>query len=236
MELNEHRKPRPKPPTGRRALRLGLLATASLSAIGAIAGGAQAAGSAHSVPGVGVAHDGTFTLASPGHLSRFDDSFTVHQFGPSFAVSVDNRATAESAYCSAAKPCRSVSISFQIDTMAGTNIHLNADNQSHADNVHCDGCQTIAGAYQFVVSTPGAFTLTAAEQGRLDAIHRQLDALSTSTAPVATIQQEADALAAQVTAVLKAAVASAPTAQSPAVDGLNQLVPSVSVHRTFQQN
>ncbi|HEV2639145.1 MAG TPA: hypothetical protein VGX23_28655 [Actinocrinis sp.] len=235
MELNEHRKPRPKSPRGRRALRLGLLTTASLATLGAIAGGAQAVSiSISPVPGIGVADDTAHALANPGHQNRFEDSFTISQFGPAFAVTADNRATAQSAGCTAAKPCRSVALSFEIVTMAGTNIHLNADNQSSAQNTHCPGCQSIAGAYQFVVSTPGPFTLTAAEESRLAAVHRQLDALSTSTAPIATVQQQADALAAQVNAILKAAVASAPV--QPAVNGLTKLVPNVAMHRTYQQN
>ncbi len=235
MELNEHRKPSTHPGRRRRALRLGLLATASLTAIGAITGGAQAIGYAASpVPGVGVASDSTYTLTNPGHHDRFDDSFTVHQFGPLFAASVRNQATAESAYCSADAPCRSVSLSFQIDTMAGTNIHLNAVNLSDASNVHCDGCQTVAGAYQFVVSTPNPFTLSASARGQLAAIHHQLDALSTSTASATAIQEQADALAAEVTAILKAAAATAPT--GPGVNALTLLVPNVTVHRMFQHN
>jgi hypothetical protein len=235
MELNEHRKPGAHPGRRRRVLRLGLLATASLTAIGAITGGAQAIGYAGSpVPGVGVASDSTFALSNPGHHDRIDESFTVHQFGPLFAASVRNQATAESAYCSADAPCRSVSLSFQIDTMAGTNIRLDTVNLSDAENDHCDGCQTVAGAYQFVVSTPNPFTLSSSAQGQLAAIHRQLDALSKSTASAAAIQEQADALAAQVTAILKAAAATAPP--GPGVNGLTLLVPDVTVHKMFRHN
>jgi len=235
MELNEHRKARPHPARRRRALRLGLLATASLTVIGAVTGGAQAIGFAASpVPGVAVASDSAHTLTNPAHRDRFDDSFTVHQFGPLFAASVRNQANAESAACTTDAPCRSVSLSFQIVTMAGTNIHLNAVNLSDASNAHCDGCQTLAGAYQFVVSTPRPFILGSSAQSQLAAIHHQLDLLSTSTAPVATVQQQVDALAAQVTAILKEAAATAPA--GPGVNGLSQLVPDVTVHRTFDHN
>lgn len=235
MELNEHRKTRERPGRRRHVLRFGLLAAASLTALGAVTGAAQAIGFSQSpVPGVGVATDSTFTLANPGHRVRFDDSFTVQQYGALFAASAHNQATAESAYCAADAPCRSVSLSFQIVTMAGSDIHLNAVNLSHASNVHCDGCQTLAGAYQFVVSTPRPFTLSAAAERQLAAIHRSLNALSTSTAPTAVVQQQVDSLAAQVTAILQAAAATAP--KGPAVDGLAQLVPQVTVHRMFEHN
>ncbi|RAG85246.1 hypothetical protein DN069_12845 [Streptacidiphilus pinicola] len=229
MELNPHRKPRIRPHAGaaRRALRFGLLATAGLGVIGATAGTAQA------VQGVAVAHDSARTLADRAHETRFQDSFTVHQYGTLYAASARNQALAVSAYCSADDPCRSVALSFQIVTMAGENIHLNAVNLSRAENVHCDDCQTLAGAYQFVVSTPRPFTLSAAAQRQLADIHRKLDALGRSHASVAELKSQADALAAQVTSILKAAAATAP--KGPGVDALAQLEPEVTVHRVFDQ-
>lgn len=227
----------------RRAMRLGLIAVAGLSAVGASAGAATAApGPAHASPGspftgnqpvvrgVGIASDSAFTLANRAHTSRFQDSFTVHQYGYLYTAGVRNQATAESVACAPNAPCRSVALSFQIVTMAGTGVHLNASNTSSAQNVHCDGCQTLAGAYQFVVDTPTPIQLTAADQSHLASIHRQLDALGSSHADIATVKAQADALAAQVTALLQAAATRAPA--SPTTT-LTHPAPHVTVHRTF---
>ncbi|MEZ0065209.1 hypothetical protein ABIA32_001197 [Streptacidiphilus sp. MAP12-20] len=235
MELNHHRKVRLPGGAARRALRFGLLATAGLGVIGTTTGAAQAAGfGSGPVQGIAVADDSAHTLANPAHESRFQDSFTVHQYGALFAAGVRNQATATASHCSAADPCRSVALSFQIVTMAGTNIHLNAVNLSRAANVHCPGCESLAGAYQFIVSTPRPFTLDAAAQRQLAVVHRKLDALGRSTASIADIRRQADVLAAQVAAILKSAAASAP--KGPGVDALAQLEPQVTVHRVFDQS
>ncbi len=233
MNLNQHRRAAVKAGLGRKAVRIGLLATASLTAV-ATAATAQAAapgstaGTGH---GVAIATDGARTLANPGQRTRFDDSFTVHQEGNVFAAALRNTADAESIACSAAKTCRSVALSFQIVTMAGENIHLNAVNTSNADNRHCDGCQTLAGAYQFIVSTPRPFTLSGTELRQLADIHRKLDALGKSKAPIATVKAQADALAAQVTGILNTAAAHAP--KGPGVDALGVTAPHVTVHRMY---
>jgi hypothetical protein len=166
--------------------------------------------------------------------NRFEDSFTVHQKGVVFAASPHNQATTRSAYCSADDPCRSVSLTFQIVAMAGTNIHLNAVNLSNTANVHCPGCETLTGDYQFIVSTPRPFTLSDWAWDQLDSIHRKLDALGHSTAPIADVRHQVNALAAQVTAVLKDAAASAP--KGPGVDALAQMEPQVTVHRMFHRS
>lgn len=231
-----HRKTRLARLRNRHTFRLGLLATACLGAIGTAAGAAQAVGAGAGLSGVAVADDISTSLANPGHQNRFDDSFAVHQFGTVYAGSVRNQATAESVACTADNPCRSVSISFQIDTLAGENVHLNAVNLSNADNEHCDGCQTLASAYQFVVSTPAPFALSPAAQSQLAAIHAQLDALSTSTAPVAQVQAQIDALAGQVTTILQTAAANAPAVAAGPTTNAPMFQPTVTVHRMFNQN
>jgi hypothetical protein len=232
MELNLHRKTRSRVGSARRALRVGLIATAGLGVLGATAGAAQAVG--RPVEGVAVADDGAHTLANRAHETRFKDSFTVHQYGTLFAASARNQALAVSAYCSPDDPCRSVALSFQIVTMAGTDIHLNAVNLSRAENVHCDGCQTLAGAYQFIVSTPRPFTLSPTAERQLAVIHRKLDALGRSRASIAQIRSQADALAAEVASILRAAAATAP--KGPVVSPLAQLEPEVTVHRVFDES
>lgn len=233
MKSTRHRRVRLSLLRNRHTFRLGLLATACLGAIGTAAS-AQAVGSGGSgVPGVAIADDTSSSHANPGHQTDFDDSFTVHQFGAVYAASVRNQANAQSTACSADAPCRSVAISFQIDTMAGADVRLNAVNLSNADNVHCDGCQTVGVAYQFVVSTPGVFTLSPAAQSRLAAIHAQLNALSSSTDSAADLQTQIDALAGQVTSILQTAAASAPTTP---VANTPMFRPTVTVHRMFNQD
>lgn len=228
-------------PGGQRMYRLGLLTAAALGVVGTAAGAAQAvaAGDGYSSDsnGIAVADNESFALSNPHSSSNFQDSFTIHQYGDVFAASVRNDATAESVGCSADSPCRAVSLSFQIVTMAGSNIHLNAVNLGNATNEHCAGCQTVAGAYQFVVDTPTAFTLSASDEARLATIHNELNALSNSAIPAAEVQSRADALAVQVAAILKSAAADAvkegvvhPLAAAPAQG------PTVTVFRDFQQH
>ncbi|MBR7834660.1 hypothetical protein KDL01_15405 [Actinospica durhamensis] len=214
-------------PTHNGVLRYGVLASACLGTLALTTAAAQA------FAGVGVADDGAHTLANPGHREVFSASFDVHQYGEVLAASARNQAEAESIGCSDRSPCRSIALSFQIVTMAGEQVHLNALNLSNAENVHCDGCQTLAGAYQFIVSTPVAFTLSPHVQVQLQHIRDELDALSSSNAPIAQIQADADALAAQVTAVLRAAAAAASTGHAPAAPRSED--PLVTMHRVFHQ-
>jgi hypothetical protein len=224
----------------RRLFRFGILATAALGTVGAVAGAAQAVafsdGYSSDSGGIAVASNESFALSNAGQQSAFQDSFTIHQYGDVFAANVRNDATAQSVSCSPDSPCRAVSLSFQIITMAGTDIHLNADNISNAQNVHCGGCQTVAGAYQFVVNTPGAFTLSPAAESQLATIHRQLNALSDSTLPISEVQSKADALAVQVAAILKTAASSSP--EGPVMQPLTAraAAPTVQVYRDFQQS
>jgi hypothetical protein len=204
----KHRASHSNAKIGRKALQLGLLAV-GFAATTTLP--AQAAAPAIGFPGhIAVANDSTHTLANRAHETRFQDSFTVHQFGTVVAAGVRNQAVAVSAGCSADDPCRSTALSFQIVTMAGEHVHLNAVNLSTARNEHCDGCQTLAGAYQFIVSTPHPFILSAQSQRQLAEIHRKLDALSKSTLSATALKQQVDALAADVVTILKSAAAAAP--------------------------
>jgi hypothetical protein len=244
---HSHRANRRRVPGKRRIYRLGLLATAALGTVGTAAGAAQALaigdGFASDSSGFAVAHTTSFALSTAHDRTSFRDSFTIHQFGEVTAAHVRNEATAESVACSPNAPCRAVSLSFQIVTMAGSDIHLNAVNLGNATNQHCAGCQTVAGAYQFVVDTPRAFTLSAAAKAQLAAIHRELDALSNAKLTVTEVQSKADALAGQVAAILMNAAATAPTQGKggqggPVMHPLTSsgLNPTVKVFRDFQQH
>ncbi|MGX4691767.1 hypothetical protein [Streptomyces sp. JNUCC 63] len=180
---------------------------------------AQAATAA---PHAAVASDNVFTHADRLHHTQAKDSFTVRQFGTVNAAGVRNQANAVSTGCSADDACRSVALSFQIVTIAGEHTRLNAVNRSDAVNKKCTGCQTLAGAYQFVVSTPTAFRFDATTQRRLTDLHRRLDGLTRSSLPAVELKSQVDALAAEVTDVLHDAVANAPK---------GDVRPAVTMHR-----
>ncbi|GGU90763.1 hypothetical protein GCM10010260_26650 [Streptomyces filipinensis] len=216
--MSSHRKARSSNhPLTRQALRVGLLA-AGFAGVATAVPAQAATGAAHAA----YASDHVFTHADRAHHTRTQDSFTVRQFGTADAAGVRNQANAVSAGCSADDHCRSVALSFQIVTVAGEHTHLNASNYSDAANKECTGCQTLAGAYQFVVSTPTAFGLDAATRQHLDDIHQRLDALTRSTLPAAELKARVDGLAGEVSTVLRDAVAHAPKADAE---------PTVTLHR-----
>ncbi|MET7478534.1 hypothetical protein ABZT17_29795 [Streptomyces sp. NPDC005648] len=216
--MSSHRKNRPvSNPLARRALGIGLFAAGVAGAATAVP--AQAAtGVSHAA----FASDHVFTHADRAHHTQARDSFTVRQFGTVNAATARNQANAVSAGCSADDACRSVALSFQIVTVAGEHAHLKALNLSDAVNKECTGCQTLAGAYQFVVSTPRPLQLSADAQRKLADVHRRLDALTRSSVPAADLRTQADGLAAEVNAILKDAVASAPK---------GDVQPDVTLHR-----
>ena len=217
--MSQHRKARNGSVLRQRAVRVGLLAAGAAGIASAVP--AQAA---TGLPGhTAVAADQTFSRADFVHHRQARDSFTVRQFGTVDAATVRNQANAVGLGCSVDDHCRSVALSFQIVTMAGEHTRLTAVNKGDAVNKHCDGCQTLAGAYQFVVSTPTAFNLDSATRRRLDDIHHRLDALTRSTLPAAELKTRVDALATEVTGVLDNAVAHAP--KTPAGK------PAVTLHR-----
>jgi len=204
--LSSHRKPRTSTPLTRRAVRVGLFAAGVAGVATAVP--AQAAGNGPAK--VAVASDHVFSRANQLDHTESKDSFTIRQYGKVSAASVRNQANAVSTGCSADDACRSVALSFQIVTFAGEQTRLNAVNLSDAANKSCTGCQTLAGAYQFVVSTPTPLTLDSAHRRQLADIHRRLDALTRSKVPASDLRAQADGLAAEVNAILKNAVDNAP--------------------------
>ncbi|GAA0676544.1 hypothetical protein GCM10010193_32130 [Kitasatospora atroaurantiaca] len=217
----------------RKAKRCGLLTTVCLAALTVAVPAGAAPSLSHISRDVAVVANRAYTHANRAHPDRYQDTFAIHELGSVVGAGVDNRATAVSAGCSPLRPCRSVALSFQIVTMAGADVHLNATNLGHAVNDHCTGCQTLAGAYQFIVSTPQPFSLSTRAKGQLDAIHRQLDDLRASQEPTSVIHDRADALAAEVLAVLNREAAAAP--RGPAVSPRSSSEPVVTMHRHFDQ-
>lgn len=229
----KHRMPYRSSPTGRKAGRTALLTAACLAALGVATPAGATSASSRLGRDTAAVHNFVYTHANRVRPDQFQDSFSIHQLGAVVGAGVDNRATALSAGCAPADPCRSVALSFQIVTVAGADVRLNATNLGRAVNDHCPGCQTLAGAYQFIVSTPRPFTLGAQAKGQLDAIHRRLDELRTSQDPVPVLHERADALADEVVAVLNRAAEAAP--RGPAVSPLDKSGPAVTMHRHFDQ-
>ncbi|MFI1073806.1 hypothetical protein [Streptomyces puniciscabiei] len=218
--MSSHRKARSSNhPLARRALGMGLFA-AGFAGVATAVPAQAATGASHAA----FASDHVFSHVDRAHHTQARDSFTIRQFGAVNAAGVRNQANAVSAGCSADDHCRSVALSFQIVTIAGEHTHLNAVNLSDAANKECTGCQTLAGAYQFVVSTPAPLTLDTAARERLADIHRRLDALTRSSLPAAELRTRVDGLAGEVSQVLRDAVAHAPKATDAAQ-------PTVTLHR-----
>ncbi|MFF3637193.1 hypothetical protein [Streptomyces sp. NPDC002250] len=225
-----HRKPR-TPKSSTTAVRLGAVVTAGL-AITAATTTARATpnrtGFAHQVA---IAVDTALSHADRTHVNQSDSSFAIHEYGPTIAVTANNRATAVSAGCSLNNPCRSVALSYQIVTTAGRNARLiNATDISRSVNEHCPACETVSAAYQFVVATPRQFSLSRQARSELNGINRQVDALRASRLPIDQITHHADELARQVKAILDREAARAPRT-SGTTDPLANFAPTVTMHR-----
>ncbi|WP_037626427.1 hypothetical protein [Streptomyces aureus] len=225
--MTTHRKPRTST-AAKTAVRLGMIATAGMAVAATTTTAQASSGSSHSFMSTAV--DMADTHADRMHVNQFDESFKIHQFGPLVAVTANNRATAESAGCSVQAPCRSIALSFQIVTAAGRNARLvNATNISRSANDHCPGCETFAGAYQFVVATPQELTLSKPARSQLARIHREVAGLRRSHLAIPDVKKRADELAQEVKTVLDREAASAPhrSAASPP----DNFRPTVTMHR-----
>lgn len=227
-----HRKPRTHN-AAQSAARVALTVTAGLVMTAATTSAARAGtpgriGASH---GVAIAVDGAHSHADRAHVNQFDESFTLHTYGPSVAVTANNRATAVSAGCSLDEPCRSVALSYQIVTTAGRNARLiNATNISRSVNEHCPACQTFSAAYQFVVATPRQFSLSRQARSELADLEGKVEALKSSRLPVLQIARQAEELAARVKAVLDREASRAPRT-SGTDDPLADFTPRVTMHR-----
>jgi hypothetical protein len=217
----------------RKAKRLGLLTISCMAALTVAVPAVAAPSSSYIGRAFGAAQDLARTHANRAHPDQFKDTFAIHQLGAVVGARVDNRAIAASAGCKPDDPCRSVALSFQIVTMAGSNVRLSASNIGRAVNYECPGCQTLAVAYQFIVSTPRPFTLSDTAKGQLEAIEDQLDALRDSQEPIALIHKCADSLADEVKAILNREAAAAP--RGPVVHPLDTFQPTVTMHSHFDQ-
>ncbi|MFD8389166.1 hypothetical protein ACFV2N_08140 [Streptomyces sp. NPDC059680] len=225
-----HRKPR-TPRATKAAVRLGVAVTAGLAMTAVTTAARATPGRSGISHDVAIAVDAALSHADRTHVNQFDQSFVIHEYGPSVAVTANNRATAVSAGCSLDAPCRSVALSYQIVTTAGRNARLiNATNISRSVNEHCPACRTVSAAYQFVVATPRQFSLSRQARSELSSINRQVDALRASRLPIDQITRQADEFARQVKAVLDREAARAPRT-SGGNDPLADFMPTVTMHR-----
>jgi len=223
-----HRKPRTRNVT-KTAVGLSIAATAGL-AMTASTTPAGASSSSRSSHPVAIAVDMAHSHANRMHVNQFDESFKIHEYGPTVAVAAQNRAIAESTGCTLDDPCRSIALSYQIVTTAGRNARLiNASNISRAVNEHCAACQTFSAAYQFIVATPRAFTLSRASRSELDSINRRADALKGPGLTISQITQRADELAREVKVILDREAARAPRGDGG--DPLADFAPTVTMRR-----
>ncbi|AXI79455.1 hypothetical protein [Peterkaempfera bronchialis] len=236
MKHSNHRKPRQQ--RAQQALRIGLIATAGLAAVASAAPAQAASGPAPAapfgltMPEVHIQADSAISNAHRAHTRDFKASFAIHEYGDTIGAGIANQALASSSGCTGSEHCRSVALSFQIVTMGGSHLNLNAKNVSRAANNQCTGCETMAGAYQFIVDTPQAMHLNSADRAKLTEIQRELYALRGTTDSPAALQQKADALAARVVTVLKSAAAQAPAKAAPTRSGFfaSPTSPKVTVH------
>ncbi|MET8410792.1 hypothetical protein ABZV34_22295 [Streptomyces sp. NPDC005195] len=221
-----HRKPRTST-VAKTAVSLGVAAGAGLAMTASTASATTGSGIFHDVAtAVDLAH----SRADRTHVSQFDETFRIHEYGPSIAVTANNRATAESVGCSPYAPCRSIALSFQIVTTSGRNARLiNTTNISHAMNEHCARCETFAGSYQFVVATPRAFTLSGQARSELTRLNRRAAALQSSRLPIDRIRRSADEIAGEIKTILDREAARAP--RGGGSDPLADFNPTVTMHR-----
>ncbi|MGW1591857.1 hypothetical protein, partial [Streptomyces sp. NPDC002386] len=227
-----HRKPR-TPKNTTTAVRLGAVVTAGLALTTATTTARATPNPTSTLPHAAIAVDTAYSHADRTHTNQTDQSFTIHEYGPTIAVTANNRATAISAGCTLNNPCRSIALSYQIITTSGPNARLiNATNISRSVNEHCPTCETISAAYQFVVATPRQFHLSPQARNALNNINRKVNALKASRLPIDQITHQADELAHQVKTILDHETAHAPHTSN-TNDPQTNFTPTVTLHRTI---
>ncbi|MDQ1684107.1 MAG: putative peptide zinc metalloprotease protein [Frankiaceae bacterium] len=114
---------------------------------------------------------------------------------------VDN-GNAAVAYASCTE-CQTIALSIQIVLISGYDSStVSPENVAIAINENCTLCDTLASAYQFVLTAEGNLHFTAAGNQRLAEIRRQLLALRKSGLTAAEIQAKVDALMTELADIL----------------------------------
>jgi putative peptide zinc metalloprotease protein len=129
------------------------------------------------------------------------------------SVTTSNAAVAISS-CSA---CQTVAIAIDVVFVMSDPQVYTPTNLALAYNVNCSSCNTLADAYQFVMTTGGAVHLTPEGNREVAGIRRQLEALRHSDANIFEIQAQVSSLMVQLRQVLSTQVVPAgPPDQAPA--------------------
>lgn len=100
--------------------------------------------------------------------------------------------------------CRAVSLSFQVVVAGRAPASLALGNVALASNEGCRQCESLAVAYQLVVTSDGRAWLSGRGHGRLVQLRQQLWSLARSDAPLEQVRTEADALMDELTAAVAA--------------------------------
>lgn len=162
-------------------------------------------------------------LAAAGLLAVSAGTLPAHGQGDTTAVAVNTRDGADvfrlafsirrvlsetadtsnaAAAVSSCTDCTTVAISFQALLLLTEPEEVTPENLALALNIECSLCQTLASAYQFVLTTGGPVRFTAEGSRRLQEIHRQLLALRHADMGIVELQAEVDRLADEMREVL----------------------------------
>lgn len=110
--------------------------------------------------------------------------------------------------------CRAVALSFQVVIAQRSPGEVAAGNVALAVTEGCHDCESLAMAYQVVVTTDGRTHISARGHRMLDSVRGRLRALSQSHRPVEEIRTQADSLMAVVTQVVAEELRTRPTVRS----------------------
>jgi putative peptide zinc metalloprotease protein len=90
--------------------------------------------------------------------------------------------------------CRTIAVAIQAVLVFSDPSVVSPTNLALALNVECSGCETLASAYQWVLTTAGPVHFTAEGNRRIAEIRRRLLELLRSGRPIAELQAELDEL------------------------------------------
>lgn len=129
--------------------------------------------------------------------SLFDFAFQIRRV----MHGVVDQTNLAQAYASC-EDCQSVAVSFQVVLVTGDAEVVEPENVAVAVNEECSSCDTLASAYQFVLSTDGPVRFTAEGNRQLADMRRRLRELSRSDLGIEELDAEFDAIAADLREVL----------------------------------
>lgn len=105
--------------------------------------------------------------------------------------------------------CRTVAVAVQAVLMAGPSAVVTPRNAAVAVNSNCQGCQTMAAAYQCALTTTGPVPIGAEGQQKIVDLRAQIAAVAASEQAFEDIDAQLDDLVTQLWAVIDAALAAA---------------------------